>query len=110
MEYELYQLKLKPLVKRTLVRNIIESSSTGEHPHHSVAMGLIFEKSIQEHRERMLLKAKNASQPAPTPESKTSTETLTAPIPQAKRLASDRHLTRGRSPHLVRPSHRPPQR
>ena len=89
MEYELYRSKLKPLVNRTLVRNIIESSSSGEHPHHSVAIGLIFEKSIQEHYERMLQKAKTTPGPAPAPEPKTNTEVLTAPIPKSKCLVPD---------------------
>ena len=84
MEYKLYQSKLKPLVNRTLIRNIIESSSTGEHPHHSVAMWLIVEKSIQERRERMLERAKNGSQSGSTPEPETSTEAPTDPIPQVK--------------------------
>ena len=83
MEYELYRCKLKPLVNPTLIRSIIETSSAGEHPHYSVAMGLVIEKSIQEHHKRMLKKAKD-SQPASTPEPKTSTEAPTAPIPQAK--------------------------
>lgn len=83
MEYKLYHSKLKPLVNRTLIRNVIESSSTGEYPHHSVAMELIIEKSIQEHRKK-ILKAKNGSKPASAPRPKTSTKAPTAPTPQAK--------------------------
>ena len=82
MEYELFRSKLKPLVDRTLIPNIIENSSSGEHPHHAVAMGLILESSIQERRERMS-KTTNASQPDSTPKAEGNTEIENVPIRQA---------------------------
>ena len=88
MEYELFRSKLKPLVDRTLIPNIIESSSSGEHPHHAVAMGLILERSIQERRERMS-KTTNASQPDSTSsQAERNTETPSVPIRQAQPVAS----------------------
>ena len=89
MEYGLYRFRLKSLVDRALIRNIIESSASGEHPHYSVAMGLVIEKSIQEHRRRVSRKAKKDSKLTSKPEPKTSTEAPTAPIPQAKPLTPD---------------------
>ena len=89
MEYEIYRSKLKPLTNCTLIRTIIETSSSGEHPHHSVALGLIIEKSIQEHRKRTLEKVKNDSQPGSKPEPEARTEAPTTSTPQAKPLAPE---------------------
>ena len=61
MEYELFRSKPKPLVDRALIPSIIEGSSSGEHPHHAVAIGLTPERSIQERREG-ISKIKNVSQ------------------------------------------------
>ena len=65
MEYELFRSKLKPSVDRALITNMIEGSSSGERPHHTVAIRLILENSIQERRERMSVKAENTSRPRP---------------------------------------------
>ena len=59
MEYELFRSKLKHQADRTLISNIIDSSSSGEHPHRSEAMALVIERSIQERRERMLKKKRD---------------------------------------------------
>jgi len=92
MQHELFQSKLKPLVDRALIPSIIESSSLGKHPHHSVAMGMIFEKLIQHRLERSIqelpkkiLKKKKKRDPTSQPDR--SAETLTAPIPQVEFLA-----------------------
>ena len=87
MEYELFRSKLKPLVNRTLIPNIIESSSSGEHPHHALAMGLILERSIQERLERMS-KTTNTSQPDSTCKAEGNTETESVSIRQAQPFAS----------------------
>ena len=96
MEHELFQSRLKPLVDRALISDIIESSSSGGHPHRTAAMELVIERSIQGRRERMLAKAKSAPQPAPAPQPKNDSETprvsipkvtppATAPAPRPKR-------------------------
>ena len=85
MEYEFFRSKLKPLVDRSLIPSIIERSSSGEHPHHAVAMGLVLEKSIQERRER-ISKIKNASQL--NSQAERNTEAPTIAIQQAQHLAS----------------------
>ena len=81
MEYELFRSKLKPLVDRASISNIIESSSSGERPHHAAAMGLILERSIQERRQRTSEKAKNTPQPDSTSQPEKRTSTPTTPIP-----------------------------
>ena len=70
MEHELFQSKLKPLVDATLLPRTIRSSSSGESPHYAAAMALIFGRSIQERRERMLMKAKNTLRSDPTTQPK----------------------------------------
>ena len=84
MEYELFRSKLKPLVNRSLIPDIIVNSSSGEHPHRTVAMGLIIERSIQERRKRTLEKGKNASPPDSPSQPEGRTETPTTPIQQAQ--------------------------
>src|ERR1700679_4081303 len=87
MEHELFQSKLKPFVNRALISNIIESSSSGKHPHHSVVMGLILERSIQDRHERISKKEKNPSQPNSITQPENGVGTSTAPIPQGLSLA-----------------------
>ena len=68
MEHELFQSKLKHLVDGALLSRIIESSSTGEHPHRTAAMELVIERSVRDRRERMVAKSENTSRPDPTPQ------------------------------------------
>jgi hypothetical protein len=70
MEHELFQSKLKRHVDDALLSKIIESSSTGEHPHRTAAMELVIERSVRDRRERMAMKAKNTSRPDLTPQPK----------------------------------------
>ena len=77
MEYELFRSKLKPLVDCASIVNIIDNSSSGEHPHRTAAVGLILERSIEERRKRMLEKVQKASQPDPTSQPECSTKTPT---------------------------------
>ena len=81
MEYELFRSKLKPLVDCASIINIIENSSSGEHPHHTVTMGLVLKRSIEERFKRMLEKA---SQQDPTFQPKSSTKTPTALISESQ--------------------------
>ena len=83
MEYELFRSKLKPLVDRASISDIIGTSSSGEHPHRTAAMGLLLESSIREHRHRMSEKVMDTSQSDPTSHPERSTETPTAPTPTA---------------------------
>ena len=83
MEHELFQSKLKPLVDDPLLSNIIRSSSSGEYSHRAAAMGLVFERSIQERRERDSSKVKDSLQPDPAPQLK-GNEPRKAPIPPAE--------------------------
>ena len=59
MEYELFRSKLKPLIETGLLSKTIQSSSSGANPHQASVIELIFERSIQERRERMLTEAKS---------------------------------------------------
>ena len=86
MEYELYRSKLKPLVDRTLIHNVIDSSSSGEHPHRWETMALVFERSIQERRERMLGEVNNVAQFGSTSQPKRSTEAPAVPTSPVKPL------------------------
>jgi hypothetical protein len=83
MEHELFQSKLKPSVDDALLSDIIRSSSSGEHSHRTAAMELVFERSIQERRERMSTKVKDPLRPDSTPQLKKS-EPLKDPTPPAK--------------------------
>ena len=51
MQHELFYSKLRPLVDDSSLLEIIRSSYSGENPHRAAAMEMIFERSIQEHRE-----------------------------------------------------------
>ena len=82
MEHELFQSKLKPLVDGASISDIIESFSSGEHPHRTAAMELILERSIQERRERILAKIKSISPQDPAPQPRRSAETATIPTPK----------------------------
>ena len=84
MEYELFRSKLKPLVDCASIINIIENSSSGEHPHRTAVVGLILERSIEERLKRM---SEKASRPDPTFQPKRSTETPTSPISRVQPLA-----------------------
>ena len=68
MEHELFWSKLKPSVDGALVSDIIRSSSSGLNSHHTAAIELILERSIQERRERTFTKAKSHPRPGPTPQ------------------------------------------
>lgn len=66
MQHKLFYSKLRPLVEGHSLLEIIRSSSSGENPHRSAAMELIFERSIQEHRERAVAKVKKLkTEPSP---------------------------------------------
>ena len=67
MEHELFQYKLKHLVDRDLISDIIESCSSGGHPHRAAAVELILGRSIQDRHERVSTKVENASQLDPAP-------------------------------------------
>jgi len=82
MEHELFQSKLKPLVDTTSIPRTIRSSSSGETPHYTAVMGLIFGRSIQERRERVFTKAKNTlrSDPITQPKSSNIPDISTPPV------------------------------
>ena len=84
MEYELFRSELKPLVDCISIINIIENSSSGEHPHRTAAVGLILERSIEERRKRMLEKVQKASRQDPTSQPESSTGTPTALISESQ--------------------------
>ena len=56
MEHELFHSKFKSLVGRSSLLDIIRDSHLGENPHRGVAMGLIFDKAIDDCQERRDLK------------------------------------------------------
>ena len=53
MEHELFHSKFKHLVERSSLLDIIEDSPSGENPHRAAAMELIFDKAIDDCRERV---------------------------------------------------------
>jgi hypothetical protein len=65
MQHELFHSKLKPSVESSSLLEIIRSSSAGETPHRATAMELTFERSIQEHKERMVARAKESKLQSP---------------------------------------------
>ena len=84
MEHELFQSKLKPFVDPTLLPRVIRGSSSGESPHRTAIMRLIFGRSIQERRERVSTKAKIALRSNPTTKPKSSDADIS--IPQVQSL------------------------
>src|ERR1700753_762645 len=62
MQYKLLFSKLRSSVEGPSFLETIRSSSSGEYPHRAVAMEQIFERRIQDRRERMLAQARNPSQ------------------------------------------------
>ena len=87
MEHELFQSKLKPSVEGTLVPEIVRSSSSGLDSHRTAAVELLFERSIQERRERMFMRMRNSLRPDPTPPSKEISEESIIPTPEVKPTA-----------------------
>ena len=84
-EHDLYWSKLKPLVDRTSLSSIVGGSCSGEHPHRTAAIQVVPDRSIQEHGKRMLAGTKDASQPGPTTQHRSSealAPQLPAPAPQ----------------------------
>lgn len=61
MQHELFYSKFKPLVGRPPLLDIIRDSPLGENPHRAAAMGLIFERTIHDCRERALVQEKKIS-------------------------------------------------
>ena len=61
MQHELFYSKFKPLVGRPPLLDIIRDSPLGESPHRAAAMGLIFERTIHNCRERVLVQEKKIS-------------------------------------------------
>ena len=84
MEHELFQSKLKPSVDPALLSDIIRSSSSGQSPHRTAAMELIFESSIQGRRERALTKHKDSLRSDPAPRPMRTHEAPNISIPQAQ--------------------------
>ena len=82
MEHELFRSRFKPLVENGLLSDIIESSSTGEHPHRVAVMELILEKSVQRRRKGVLPKVRDNPQPDSTSPSKESSEAPNTPVQQ----------------------------
>ena len=70
MQHELFQSNLKPSIERSSLLDIIRDSPLGENPHRAVAMRLVFERTIRDCRERMLVQEKKSLQanPAPKPD------------------------------------------
>jgi hypothetical protein len=83
MEHEFFQSKLKASVDGALLPGVIRSTSSGENSHRAAAMELVFERSIQERRERVSTKAKDSLQPDPTPQLDRG-KPLKTPIPPVK--------------------------
>ena len=99
MEHDPHWSKLKNLVYRTLLSNIIEDSCSGEHPHPTAAIQLVIDRSIQEHSKRMLVGMKDTSQPDPTTQHRSSE----APAPQPLAPQRSHHLNRSLIRSLYRP-------
>lgn len=84
MEHELFQSRLKPFVHAALLSKMIRSTSSGENPHRAAAMDLVFERSIQERRERVSTKVKNKVQRDHTPRPERSSNAPDISIPQVE--------------------------
>jgi len=84
MEHELFQSKLKPSVDGALISSIIRGSSSGGSSYRAAAMELIFERSIQERRNRTPAKMKKRLRQKPTPQLEKSSEEPNISIPQVQ--------------------------
>ena len=96
-----------------MVHEIIRSSSSGRDSYRTAAMELLFERSIQERRERMLTRADDTLLPDPTsPSEETDEESIISPAPQPPRvLPSDASVpTRPRSVLINHETPRDPSR
>ena len=80
MEHELFRYRFKPLVEDGLLSDIIESSSTGEHPHRAVVMELVLERSVQRRCKGVLSKVKDNLQSDSASLSKGSSEAPNTPV------------------------------
>ena len=63
MEHKLFHSKFKHLVERSSLLDIIKESPSGENPHRVAAMELIFDKAIDDCRERVFARV---DKPPPT--------------------------------------------
>ena len=80
MQHELFYSKLRPFVEDSSLPEAILNSSSGKNPHRAAALEMIFERSIQEYRERVVASAKEPktqnppTKPAVTDEKPTTVE------------------------------------
>ena len=79
MQHKLFNSKFKSSVGRSPLLDIIGDSPLGENPHRAVAMGLIFERTVHDCRERLLVQAKKSSQATPVNQSDNCGKTTSAP-------------------------------
>jgi len=83
MQHKRFHSKFKRSVGRSALLDIIKDSPFGESPHRAVAMGLIFERTVHDCRERMLVQAKKSSQADPgirSHDCRETTSTLTIAV------------------------------
>ena len=89
MQHELFYSKLKHSVEGSSLLEVISNSSSGENPHRAAAMESIFERSIQERRERVaagVQKLKTRPPPADPPATDKKPQTVkSAPVQSGKR-------------------------
>jgi len=85
MQHKLFYSKLKSSVSRSSLSDAIRDSPLGENPHRRVAMELVFDKTIDDCRERMLARAKKSSQadPAEQPSSRGKASSTRAAVTQS---------------------------
>ena len=85
MQHQLFHSKLKQSVEDSSLLEMIETSSSGENPHRAATMEMIFERSIQEHRERAALSAKEPTTQHPLAKSTGEKPTTVEPTVAGKK-------------------------
>ena len=86
MEYELFRSELKPSVDGALLSKTIRGSSSGENSHRAAVMESIFERSIQERRDRASMEVNIPLLLRPRSQIKRSSEERKAFIPPVEPL------------------------
>ena len=72
MQHELLCSKLRPATEGSSLLEMVKGSSSGETPHRAASMELIFERSIREHKERIVAAGAKELKPQSSPEKKES--------------------------------------
>lgn len=104
MEHELFHSELKHLVERSSLLDIIKDSPSGENPHRVAAMELIFDKIIDDYRERVFSRVDKSPPADPTVQVNSNVGTTPSVFPDTQPTAVNLPFPiRKSKPSLVQP-------